>query len=53
MERLKWMIARWRRAFDRRRSMKRVTITPYQWQLYLNNQAYRSRRDYLYGAEKN
>lgn len=53
MERLRWMIARWRRAQDRRKALKRGTITPYQWQLFMTNQAYRGRREYLYGAERN
>lgn len=46
MERLRWMIARWKRALDWHREPCRLPITPYQWQLFQINQAHRNQREH-------
>lgn len=46
MDRIRWMIARWRRRRDAARLITAPAITAQQWQMYLMNQHSRERRDH-------
>ena len=51
MERLRWMIARWKRRWANR-EYESPTISSYQWSLLLTDQQYRERRSYIYANHR-
>lgn len=51
MERLRWMIARWKRRWANRH-YEGPTISSYQWTLMLINQQYRESRSYIYANHR-
>ena len=52
MERFRWMVARWKRAFDQHKVPYHLPITPYQWQLFLINQTHHSQREHQYDVSQ-